>query len=449
MTTWAPREAEKARKVEHVIRRRSLLTLLAVIVGGLMAALVVVAPVQALDFAVPPQNVKGVISTQTRIGIVWDEVQGASSYRVHYSTAADFSSSLRGLTTSGSPTSSGALTVTLPSLTPGTTYYFRVAVVDGTTLQSPWSDTASYATKPLMGKVSVGTYNIHNPNRTDCTEPPQDREDWCVRAPWVAYAIVSEGLRALGIQEAYQASERRDLLNRVNGRISGSDPYAMAPKPGDDTGYDNRILYDTRVFTEVAAGGMEYRNQLSGEDTPRHLAWAKLKHRASGIVILFVTTHLQPGSGSADTIDALQWAELITETDKRKAEAPAASYVVAAGDFNSSRYESPSKYRIADMKQHGYGDVLGQQYRTDATSGARAQVRKDAWLSSGNHFDPIASHNANADHTRNGYSIDWIFASNALKVSYYKEWVRWSTYPKTFALPIASDHHLVRATIYQ
>jgi endonuclease/exonuclease/phosphatase family metal-dependent hydrolase len=419
-------------------RRKSYAALAGAILATVFSLGAGVAHAQTLPAG--PTGLRVVIGTATRMQIAWDAVPDVPSYRIHYSTAADFSSNLKGVTTTET-------TYVLPSLQPNTTYYFRVAGLNGTTLLTEWS-VGSGTTKPLM-KISVGTYNVHNPNRTNCTAVSTDPKDWCNRAPWVAYAIVTEGLNALGIQEAYQPEERRDLLDRVNARISGSDPYAMAPDLASPIGYDNRILYDTRVFTLVAAGGMQYRNQLTGEDTPRHLAWAKLRHRVTGVVVLFVTTHLQPGGGTADTVDALQWSELIAETDKRRAEVPAANYVVAAGDFNSTRYESPARYRIGDMKNHGYGDVLGQQYRTDVTSGARAQVRKDAWVNSGNDFDPIASHHSNPNHTENGYSVDWIFASNTLKVPLYREWVRWTSYPTTFALPIASDHHLVRATISQ
>lgn len=423
-----------------------------VLAGVVLSLVVAVTPAQAAWPVTPPTNVHGVSRTQVRIQIAWDGLP-SDYHQVMYSPRSDFSNPKIVKPIQGTA-------YTLTKLTPGTTYYFRVGVTDASgNPRSDWSATAVYATRPLM-RISVGTYNVHNPNRTSCSTASSKPEDWCNRAPWVAYGIVTEGLQALGIQEAYQPAERRDLLNRVNARISGADPWAMAPDPDSDVGYDNRIMFDTRYFTLVQSGGKQYDYQLRCEDSPRWFAWAHLKHLRSGRELLYVTTHLQPsgcsdGDGLGDYADGRQWDELIYRVNKLKA-TYGIPHVIVAGDFNTSRFESPASGRITKMRTNGYGDVLGQQYQTNATSGARAQVRKDAWLNSGNKFKTKvicsgSGRNANcaSNRTLNGFSVDWIFASNDLKVPYYRHWVRWSSYPNTWLSPIPSDHHLVRAIISQ
>jgi endonuclease/exonuclease/phosphatase family metal-dependent hydrolase len=242
----------------------------------------------------------------------------------------------------------------------------------------------------------------------------------------------------------YRENERRSLLQYVNARsaqLNGGPIYDMAPAVDSDVGYDNRILYDTRLFSLVRAGGQPYEHQVGGEEVDRWFAWATFTHRASGWNVLFVTTHLAPHNVRAVR---KQWNELVDRVNDLRS-SHKVKWVVVAGDFNTTKYRKPADDMLEKMRDNGYGDILGQQYRTFDTDGARAKVRWDAWLDSYNGFDPHIDHyDHNRDHA--GNSFDWIFASNDLAVPSYRVYARYDDDGKLLE-PIPSDHFLVHATL--
>lgn len=378
-----------------------------------------------------PQGVRGVASSSSRLQVTWADIPKAFAYRVELSPTAAFSDNGLVSTTKQEPTKPAPLIFS--RLRAGRPYFVRVSVIDrDLRQQSPWSAPVAYATKGSM-KFSVGTYNIHNPDET-----------WKHRGPLVADGIVSEKLQIVGVQEAYRTSERRSLLNYVNQRsmvANGSPVYRMAPAADSDLGYDNRVLYDARVFTLVGAGGRKYKHQEGGDEVDRWFSWATFRHRASGWKVLFVTTHLAPHNPH---MIRKQWDELVerVESLRRTYNIP---WVVVAGDLNTTKFRKPANDLVETMEEHGYGDVLGQKYRSYDTDDARAQVTKDAWLDSFNDFDPNIDH---YDHHKDnfGNSFDWIFASNALTVPYYRVVARYDE-NGMLAEPIPSDHFLVRATL--
>jgi endonuclease/exonuclease/phosphatase family metal-dependent hydrolase len=379
----------------------------------------------------PPTGVRGVASTASRLQVTWADVPKAFAYRVQLAPKATFTG--EGLVTTTKQEPRGPRPLIFTGLRAGRPYFLRVSVIDrDLRQQSRWSTPVAYATKGSM-RFSVGTYNIHNPDET-----------WGKRGPAVADALVSEKLKLVGIQEAYRKSERRSLLGYVNNRsraIHGGAAYRMAPAVDSDLGYDNRILYDTRVVTLIGAGGRKYKHQEGGDEVDRWFAWATFRHRASGWKVLFVTTHLAPHN---PRMIRKQWDELIDRIDslRRTYNIP---WVVVAGDLNTTKFDKPADDLLEVMHKNGYGDVLGQKYRSYDTDNARAKVTKDAWLDSFNDFDPDIDH---YDHHRDnfGNSFDWIFASNALAVPYYRVVARYDG-NGMLAEPIPSDHFLVRATL--
>lgn len=389
-----------------------------------------VCPKAECPFAAPP-GVRGVASSESRLQVTWKDVPKAFAYRIQLSPRATFTG--RGVisTTKHEPAKPAPLI--FKSLHPGQPYFLRVSVIDRQLAQqSPWSTPVAYATKGSM-RFSVGTYNIHNPDET-----------WDERGPQVAADILSEQVQLLGIQEVYRKSERRSLLNYVNQRstaVHGVPVYRMAPAVDSDLGYDNRVLYDTRVFTLIGTGAREFEHQEGGDEVDRWFAWATFRHRASGWKVLFVTTHLAPHNPG---MIRKQWKELVKriESLRRTYNIP---WVVVAGDLNTTKFDKPADDLLEVMEENGYGDVLGQKYRSYDTDDARAQVTKDAWLDSFNDFDPNTDH---YDHNKDnfGNSFDWIFASNALTVPYYRVYARYDGDGKLLE-PIASDHFMVRATL--
>lgn len=378
-----------------------------------------------------PTGLRGVASSESRLQVTWNDLPKAFAYRIQVSPRATFTGPGVVSATKQEPHLPRPLIFT--NLDPGRPYFLRISVIDRQLAQqSEWSTPVAYATKGSM-RISVGTYNIHNPDET-----------WKDRGPQVAADILAEQVQLLGVQEAYRESERRSLLNYVNQRsvaVHGSPVYRMAPPVDSDLGYDNRILFDTRVFTLIGTNARKFEHQEGGDEVDRWFAWATFRHRASGWKILFVTTHLAPHNAR---MIRKQWDELIKriESLRRTYNIP---WVVVAGDLNTTKFDKPADDLLEVMADNGYGDVLGQKYKSYDTDDARAEVTKDAWLDSFNGFDPEIDH---YDHNRDnfGNSFDWIFASNALAVPYYRVYARYDSDGKLIE-PIASDHFMVRATL--
>ena len=264
--------------------------------------------------------------------------------------------------------------------------------------------------------VQVGTYNIRNPDSS--TPGP-----WEQRLPGIVQNILAEGVSVLGVQELYGADDRREFLQELNKASGGV--YDMTLPANDGRGYDNRIVYDTRLVQRVAADAITFANQQVG-DTRREMAWAVFQ-RVNGGQFLVVNTHLCPTS---DPVTAAQWTELIGHTAALRA-AYGGIPVLAIGDFNTTKFEPPAKKNLKLMRRNGFGDVLGQTYRSYRVKGARAvgAERIDANFGSSN-AKPVGR-------KKNGNSIDWIFASNQLDVLRYRVVVRRDL----------SDHNMVTSTI--
>lgn len=377
-----------------------------------------------------PTAVRGVASASHWLQVTWNRVPKAFAYRIQVAPENNFLGDEVISFVRRDPNRPKLLAI--PMLDPGRTYHIRVSVIDrALNQQSTWSAPATYATKGPM-RLSVGTYNVHNPG-----------DDWHERGPLVADGIVSEKLQLLGVQEVYRESERRSLLQYVNARstqLNGTPIYDMVPAVGSKVGYDNRIVYDRRLFTVEEAGGQPYEYQVGGDEVDRWFAWAIFTHRASGWKVLFVTTHLAPHDVRAVR---KQWNELVDRVNGLRSWYKV-KWVVVAGDFNTTKFRKPADDMLEKMRDSGYGDVLGQQYRTFDTDNARARERRDAWLDSYNGFDRnIDNYDHNRDH--NGNSFDWIFASNELAVPEYRVYARYDD--GELHEPIPSDHFLVRATL--
>jgi len=386
---------------------------------GLLASLAVfVAPAQAVMF-LPPENLRGVVSTPTRFQVAWNAVSGAPGYRVHYSTNSNFSPT--------SAISATGTSVVLPNLQPTATYYVRVAVLDGTTLQSEWSSTL--VKKPFSG-ISVGTYNIKDPD----ADPPWN--PWDTRRAQSASAIIGQGVRLLGVQEVFEDNDREDMLESIN-RAAGGSYYSMVPNADSGVGEDSRVVFDQRVFRHLASGGLTYVYQNGSEE--RAFAWAKLQHRASFRYVLFLTTHLSPRS---DAADVYQWRQLIRFVKQTAAASSAPLSVIITGDFNTTKFEPPA-IMLAESRSAGYEDVLGQ-IRESYSTYRNPSTRVDAWISTSNRgLRDVRQYSVATN--RNANSIDYIFVSKALKAKYFRVYAQ----PRTGYIMnyLMSDHFLVRATL--
>jgi len=317
---------------------------------------------------------------------------------------------------------------------------FLVAAVVGTLISLA---TPAVPATPVM-KVAVASFNVKHAGKSF------DGLSWDTRGHRSAKVIVSLGTQVIGLQELYDGREQYlGWINYYASQAGKGRPYRMTPDPGcdDDCGNDNRIVYNANVFTLLSSGAVKYSSQYcpGGDcESPRMFVWAKLKHLATGKVILFTTTHLSP---SSDSVDVAQWEQLRKWVLARKAAASdnPINYIIMTGDFNTSKFESPAKTQLSRMRNSGIEDVLGQQYSSYSTY-RNPSVRVDSQISTSNRGDRNTAHYSVAN-GRNGNGIDYVFVSKALKATYYRVYAQ----PRTGTVMnyLTSDHFLVRATISQ
>jgi len=107
-------------------------------------------------------------TTNTQINLSWTAIGGATSYKLQRAVNASFSSGL--VETSGAPATASAT-----GLTPGTSYFFRVAAMTGAT-QGAWSNTAQSittisppASAPTASAVISGTNAIGTSTAVTCS----------------------------------------------------------------------------------------------------------------------------------------------------------------------------------------------------------------------------------------------------------------------------------------
>jgi endonuclease/exonuclease/phosphatase family metal-dependent hydrolase len=399
----------------------------AALVVALLASLGVTAPAHAAFPA--PTGLAATSSSSNAIAVRWDPVPNAFGYRVDYATRSDFVGLFKETTTS----TTRVLKNGTRGLLPGTRYYFRVMVIDANLSPvGPPSTTADYTTKPAM-KFVVASYNVKNPDSSSA-------RPWTWRCPLIGQDIAKLAIRVVGVQEVYGSNDRQELLDCINA-AAGGQFYSMTPGPGSDAGNDSRVIFDTRAFRLLASGAYAYPTQFAGE-TSRQMSWAKLEYLATNRVVLFTTTHLSP---SSDAVDVKQWDQLIAQVNRVKAVSPVPTYVIFTGDFNSTKFELPSKTQLSKMRSSGYEDVLGQQYRSYSTY-RNPTARVDAWISTSNRNKPdLRQCGCLVSTDRNANSIDYVFVSRALKALYYR----------TYAQPrhgyvmdyLLSDHFMAVAVI--
>jgi len=382
-----------------------------------------VSPAAATDV---PTNVRGVALGQTALQVSWDQVAHPRYYQVKYGTKPDvYGGTLL--------TPVAATTRQISGLRGGTRYYFKVRVTDADgTDPGGWSLIGSASTKPLM-KIAVASYNIKDPDSDSLGS-------WDVRGPRSAAAIVGQGVKLLGVQEVFEEEDREEMLDFINDRFSGSDPYSMVPAANDERGQDSRVIFDTRALRLIASGGFSFNSQNGSED--RALAWGRFQHRASGRYIFFITTHLSPRS---DSVDVAQWKQLISWANKRRQENPTYKFIIT-GDFNTTKFEPPATM-LSVMRSNGYHDVLGQ-IRNSYSTYRNPSVRVDAWISSSNRGErDLRDCGCLVATNRNSNSIDYVFVSKALKATYYRVYAQ----PRHGYVMdyLMSDHFMVRATISQ
>lgn len=321
---------------------------------------------------------------------------------------------------------------------------------------------AAPATAAAATDLRVGSFNLSNV--TFDTSAGGDHRPWRERRGVVAQQILGQRLDVVGVQEAnpstiYQdrlvsgTTQFADLRNALNERggnyaLANSWSYNCQRSTSSknctyvDRGsaLSNRILYDTDTLSLVSQGSLKYTAQSAGK-YDRYLEWAVLKTRSTGREFLFTNTHLDPYS---TTNRAAQWKQAVDKTVQLRGTRP----VVAVGDYNSTKYSAWSQKMLPYTSSKGFGDVVGQTYATNPVARPRAESSVNGWYHSFNRWNTDASTWSFATkRTKSGNNIDWIFATNSLRV---KQWeVVADVDPTTLRARgiLPSDHNLVRATV--
>jgi endonuclease/exonuclease/phosphatase family metal-dependent hydrolase len=310
--------------------------------------------------------------------------------------------------------------------------------------------------------VRVGSFNITSVSFDHKARGEQKR--WKQRRPVVVSQILSRRLDVVGLQEANQSSVYRrsltygvnqfmDLTGALNARgaryaVTNRNPYNCLRSTRESrcryrnrgAAQDNRILYNTRTVSLVRQGGVRFHAQTRGKNS-RYLAWAVFRSKRTGRQFFFADTHLDP---YRTDVRKAQWRETIRNVDRLKR----GRQVIVVGDFNTSKFDRYASRFLPAMKRRGYGDVVNQSFRQPVLRSHRARSTRNAWINSynrwGRNIRPYAYEDAK---NKVGNGIDYIFASNRIRVNKWEVVAHVNTRTNRLVGVIPSDHNLVRATL--
>lgn len=324
--------------------------------------------------------------------------------------------------------------------------------------------TQSRAATSSGSDIRVASFNVQSVSldRTSGAQRP-----WKLRRNTIVSQILNGRVDVIGVQEVNPSKSFASRLSNPANRNQyfdlraglnhfGTDHYSLQTGAAANcvdrtTTYrcvyqnrrasgSNRILFNTRTLRQVTYGHTEF-TQASAANPVAGVTWSRLAVRATGAQFLFVTTHLDPKSRS---VRLAQWKQLISTVNKVKGNLP----VVATGDYNTHRGDTMSAEMLPSMKKAGYGDVLNQQFGQNKQVGVRAESLSHAWVNSYNHQDLNVRNYSWDDRRSNlGFTIDYVFASNGLRVKSYKVVLRFSSTKLRVYGTLPSDHNMVRATI--
>jgi endonuclease/exonuclease/phosphatase family metal-dependent hydrolase len=280
---------------------------------------------------------------------------------------------------------------TPPDVTAGTTYYFAVAALNGTTA-SPYSvPTTGTVVTTALQPLSVLTYNILEATAAGRTEGGTKVAPWSQRKPGVVALIKKANPDVVAIQEGAAwangapGPRQVDSLKKALGssyRLADTE-IAYPQHPYFRTG--DYILYKPSVYSAVGAGGHWQLN----DSNPHFAAYQVLKNKATGAEFLFVAPHLTVNKGQR--FDKMRESETRTMVNDANAFVGSSALpIVYAGDFNSDvtknhTFDGPGIVMRADNVDDSF-DVA--QVRTNGQyNSANAYFRRPP--ESGDHIDYV------------------------------------------------------------
>ena len=422
-----------------------------------------------------PTGLKSTKRDSTSASFDWADVTRAPRYRIQI---AD-NSSMSGATYHRFGQSEGTVT----GLSATKTYFAKVRVItdDGLNLSAyspavtvkpsdespdgggdeeppPPSGDSSGGSSGEGGSLTIASFNIRCAN---CYTGQNLERPWAERRGVVVASILQHKPDVIGIQEASQGwlvsggkkvslSQFEDLRNRLR---SGGTPYEItnayrnncvnSTTPSgcryQDRGASKgtRIFYNTNTVKLISQGAKKLP-QCSGCNE-RYLSWALLEKKSNGQQFFFGDTHIEYGS-SYYNLRKAQTEAAMAEFDKRW---PSKLPAFLVGDFNSTRYATPTNAPYDEILTHGLIDPLGQIYKSPkASSKATVEKRIRAHYNSHNSFLRTVPHFQSDE---NGSNMDYIFTTRMRTLAW--ETVLNLDSSGKLAGTIPSDHNMLVAKV--
>lgn len=292
--------------------------------------------------------------------------------------------------------------------------------------------------------LHVASFNLSGSN-TDAGATGE-HEAWSKRMPKAVSQILGEQTDVLGVQEAYWGGTTTQYDQLVAALNTAGGQYAVTDG-GRSVSAGTRIIYNAATVSLLDHGTYTYDAQASGKQT-RYLTWATFEERSNGKRVFFADTHLDPYSASnttSSTVKVREWRELIAMIPKLNVNKLP---VVTVGDFNTSKWWAETKETLPAMKAAGFGDIMNQQYQTNPPTGVRAETVVTGWINSFNGYRrDVSKYAYTTRHDKVGNGVDWIFATNSLRVKQWKVVIDFN--PTTLQVNgvIPSDHNMISAII--
>ena len=349
---------------------------------------------------------------------------------------------------------------------PAKTYYAKVRVItpDGLNLSSysptvtvkPAGEARSRPPRADSKPLTIASYNIRCAN---CYSGQNLEQPWSERRGVVVAASSSRSRtssasrrrRRAGSSPAAGRSTSPSSRTCGTGCVSGGTPYEVtnthrnncvnSTTPSSCRYQDRGASKGTKIFfnsatVKLISQGSQKLPQCSGCNE-RYVAWAVLEQKSTGQQFFFADTHLEPCSNYY-TLRKSQTEAMMREIDLRR---PSRMPAFVVGDFNSTRYATPTNAPYDEVISHGFVDPLGHTYKSPKISSkATAEKRIRAHYNSHNSFIRTVPH---FQPNENGSNLDYIFTTPMRTLEW--ETVLDLDSSGKLAGTIPSDHNMIRA----
>ena len=191
----------------------------------------------------------------------------------------------------------------------------------------------------------------------------------------------------------------------------------------------------------LKAGVVRWRAQESKADGPRLMAWARFKHRSTGKRFFFASVHLETAS---KRVRKKQWKQLLRVVPKLAHGLPSRRrrrLQLDAQPEGQRGREVPAEDEEGGLRGHARADLRRQPQGHNA----RPHRLTRANFNSVNFYHRKLGRSWNKRYV--GQHVDYIFASNRLKVQGWSLVADLAPGGRKLEGVIPSDHNLVRAKL--